>query len=392
MSLVWKLLRRNISAGQLAGYAIANLVGLTIVLTAMQFYRDISSALDDEDTFVTKDYLIITKKVSTTGALFGKSTSFSKGEIENIKAQTWTRKVGGFNAAGFNVAASLEMAGRSISTWLFFESVPDDFFDVKPKGWGFDPANPRIPIVISKDYLSLYNFGFAASRGMPQISESMVGMVPLTISLSGNGRQQYFKAKVVGFSSRLNTIAVPESFMQWANSQFADRPIPDPSRLIIEVSSPGDPAVEQYLADRGYEAAGDRLNNGRMAYFLSVMTSIVVAVGVIISLLAFFILILSLYLLLQKNRDKLRDLMLLGYTPRQVAANYRNIVVVVNVAVLVLAAGLMFLGRSYWSGAFEEMDMDLASVWPTVLIGAVIMATITVCSIYAISRKITRLF
>ena len=78
MSLVWKLLRRNISAGQLVGYALANLVGLTIVLTAIQFYRDISTALDDEDTFVTKDYIIISKKVSTLGGLLGKSVTFSK--------------------------------------------------------------------------------------------------------------------------------------------------------------------------------------------------------------------------------------------------------------------------------------------------------------------------
>ncbi|MBO7381996.1 MAG: hypothetical protein J6U03_01340, partial [Muribaculaceae bacterium] len=90
--------------------------------------------------------------------------------------------------------------------------------------------------------------------------------------------------------------------------------------------------------------------------------------------------------------DKLRDLMLLGYTPRQVAANYRNIVVISNVVVLALSVALMLLGRTFWSNAFEEMEMDLASTWPTILIGAVIMATITVCSIYAISRKITRLF
>ena len=33
--LMWKLLRKNISAGQLTGFAIANLIGLTIVLLAV---------------------------------------------------------------------------------------------------------------------------------------------------------------------------------------------------------------------------------------------------------------------------------------------------------------------------------------------------------------------
>lgn len=391
-SLVWKLLRRNISTAQLVGYAVANLVGLTIVLTAIQFYRDISEALSDDDSFVTKDYIIISKNVSTTGALFGKSTTFSKADITEIERQPWTRKVGAFTAAACNVAAAIQMSGQNMSTWLFLESVPDDFFDVKPKGWRFDPENPKIPIVISKDYLTLYNFGFASSRGMPQISESMVGMVPLTISLSGRGRQQYFSAKVVGFSSRLNTIAVPEAFLTWANQQFADRPVPDPSRLIIEVKSPGDPAIDQFLKEKRYEAAGDRLNNGKMSYFLSLMTGTVISIGIIISLLAFFILMLSLYLLLQKNRDKLHEIMLLGYSTRQASAAYVSIVVIVNTLVLAAAIALTLFGRSYWSNAFEEMEMGIANVSLTIVIGTILMAIITIGSIAAIRRKVHRLF
>ena len=32
---MWKLLRKNISAGQLTGFSIANLIGLTIVILAV---------------------------------------------------------------------------------------------------------------------------------------------------------------------------------------------------------------------------------------------------------------------------------------------------------------------------------------------------------------------
>ena len=44
--LVWRLLRRNISAGQIAGYALATLVGLSIVLCAVRFYGAGSSAVN----------------------------------------------------------------------------------------------------------------------------------------------------------------------------------------------------------------------------------------------------------------------------------------------------------------------------------------------------------
>lgn len=49
---IGRLLRRNMSTGQIAGYAVANLVGLVIVLTALQFYRDITSVSEDADSFI----------------------------------------------------------------------------------------------------------------------------------------------------------------------------------------------------------------------------------------------------------------------------------------------------------------------------------------------------
>ena len=47
--IMWKLLRKNISAAQLTGFAIANLIGLTIVILAVQFYGDVKPVFDDEE-------------------------------------------------------------------------------------------------------------------------------------------------------------------------------------------------------------------------------------------------------------------------------------------------------------------------------------------------------
>ena len=44
MMLVWKLLRRHISMAQLAGFFLANLLGMVIVLLSVQFYNDVLSA------------------------------------------------------------------------------------------------------------------------------------------------------------------------------------------------------------------------------------------------------------------------------------------------------------------------------------------------------------
>lgn len=394
-NVVWRLLRRNISAGQLIGYALANFVGLSIVLTAIQFYRDVSTVWDEEDSFISRDYLIISKTVEGVGlgSAAAESNSFSAAERADIASQPWARRVGEFTAADFNVAASVSMGGRSMSTFLFLESIPDDFFDVEPRGWSdFDPerADAVVPIVISKDYLTLYNFGFASSRGLPQVSEAMIGLVPLRLSLSGNGRQQYFDARIVGFSSRLNTIAVPGRFMEWANGRFAERELPPPSRLIIEVSRPGDPAIADYLAAHRYESAGDKVDNAKTARFLAVVTAVVIGVGAVISILAFFILLLSIYLLLQKNRSKIRDLILLGYRPAAVATHYYIIVGWINLAVLVASVSVMLIGTWMWSGRLADLGIRGASVWPTVVVAVGAMALVTALNVAAISRNVRR--
>lgn len=387
-----RLLRRNISASQLIGYAFANLVGLAIVLTALQFYRDVISATAGEDSFISRDYLIISKKVEGLGSLAsGVSASFNSAEIADIEAQPWVRRTAGFTAAGYNVWASLDFNGRSMSTSLFLEAIPSSFFDVTPPGWGYTPGEP-VPVIISKDYLTLYNFGYATTHGLPQISESMVSMVPLKLSLSGNGRQDWVEARIAGFSSRLNTIAVPEEFLNATNAIYSDQPAPDPSRLIIEMKRAGDPAANDYLEAHGYEAAGDKADSGRAAFFLNIVTTVVIAVGLVISILAFFILLLSIYLLLQKNRDKLHRLMELGYTPEMVARRYYIMVAWVNTAVLVAAIAIMATAHLYWAAPLQTLGANVASVWPTVAIGVAAIALVTLLNVTAIHRRVIAAF
>lgn len=393
MNPVTRLLRRNVSAGQIAGYILANLVGMAIVLTALQFYLDISADADSDDTFITRDYLIISKRVEGLGSLMGKSVDFSDNEIEEITAQPWARRTGRFTAAAFHVYASVDAYGRSMGSALFLESIPDDFFDIQPPGWEWAPESGEpLPIVISKDYLTLYNFGFAASAGLPQVSEAMVSTIPLRLSVSGNGRQEWIQARIAGFSSRLNTIAVPSSFMEWANARYADEPVPAPRRLIIEVSQPGAPEIETYLSANGYEAAGDKADTSRMVRFLSVVTGVVIAVGIVISVLAFFILLLSIWLLLQKNRLKLHRLMELGYTPAQVSRPYTVMVMAVNVGVYVAAIAVALGAQLMWGTRLVDLGLATASPWFTVAVGAAITALVTILDIVAIRRRVASAF
>lgn len=395
--MIWKLLRKNISVAQILGYALANLIGLAIVLSAIHFHSDVSSALngtDDGNSLIPEDYMVISKPVSMFNTL-GASSGFSESEIDDIKRQPWARDVGAFSAADFNVSASIDFGGQGMSTFLFMESIPDSFIDAKNERWRFNPDNgnaDEVPIIISKDYLALYNFGFATSRGLPQLSEGLISKVPIILNISGNGHYETFRGRIVGFSSRLNTIAVPESFLSWANTRYSDKKPGEPSRLIIKVSNPGDPAISKYMSDEGYEVAGDKADSGRASYFLTLLTSIIIAVGAIISALALFILMLSIFLLLQKNRQIISDLLLLGYSPAQVSASYCRLIGIINVIVLIASVIAMFAASAYWEKRLAVLDLVPQSPLPAIVAGIAIMAVITAVNFIAISRSVKACF
>ena len=66
-----------------------------------------------------------------------------------------------------------------------------------------------------ENYLSLYNFGFAQSQGLPVLSKGLIDKFTFGLRLSGNGKEATFSSRIVGFSAKINSILVPEDFLSW---------------------------------------------------------------------------------------------------------------------------------------------------------------------------------
>ncbi len=390
MKLISKLLRKNTSTARIAGFVLSNFIGLAIIAGGLQFYVDARSLWASDDSFIKTDYLVVNKKVTASNLWDGGSSEFSANEIEDIKRQPWVRGVGGFSSTDYRVWASVDQGGRGMSTMLFFESIPDAFVDVKGADWQFREGDEIVPIIISKDYLTLYNFGFASSAGLPQMSENIMSGIPLTLSLSSEdgSRTKRMQGRVVGFSNRLNTILVPENFMQWSNSVLgAGKSEENPSRLIIDVSSPGDVAIKDYIDEHDLEVAGDK-SGSSASYLLKVVTGIVLGVGMVITVLSFFILLLSMSLLMEKNRDKLHSLLMLGCPLKEVAAPYVRIVVAASVCACVLAVACVVVMRSCYVDALVGLGAETGGWWQGMLAAIVITVLIIIFNVISVSRKV----
>lgn len=193
-----------------------------------------------------------------------------------------------------------------LNTEMFFEAVPDSFVDASAADWQYKPGDEEVPVILPRTYIALYNFGFAQSRNLPKVSDGLVGMIDMRIFINANGQHAQFKGKVLGFSSRLNTILVPQSFMDWSNATYEPGKTEDPSRIILEVNNPADSRIAQYMQQKGYDVEDNKLDAGKTTYFLKVVVSMVMLVGLLVSILSFYILMLSIYLLVQKIHRNLR--------------------------------------------------------------------------------------
>ena len=375
IALIWKLLRKHISILELAIFFVVNLIGMTVILGGVQLYSDIKPVMSGENRLIGSDYLVVTRPVERVGS-GGKR--FSVDDIADIKSQEFITDVGTFTSSGYEVYGSVMFGGRKLSTMLFFESVPDGFLDVQPKEWVYNEGDNLIPIILPRNYLNLYNFGFSSTQQLPQITEDVIKRVELGISLRGNGRIDDYTGRVVGFSDRINTILVPEQFMLWANGRYGDGDMEDATRLIIEVDNPADPELVAYISANGYEIENKPAESSKAMQILKVCIVIIVCIGVVFSLLSIIILTLSIYLLLQKNIAKLENLVLVGYTPARVALPYNLLTLALNLSIWVISSVVViFAQRLYVDYLSQMVGCELTtSPIAAISVGAVFTAVI----------------
>lgn len=406
MTLVWKLLRQHISTAQLLGFFLANLVGMLIILLALQIYVDTKALSKNTDILMREDFLIVSKKISSLAAITSKAPSFSATEIAELQNQPFVEELAPFSTSNFKVYAYFDAGrGQNFGTQMFFEAVPDQFIDVQSKRWTYTPGDDFIPLILPKTYLDLYNYGFAQSRQMPRLSESILSSINLRIFIQGNGHRDEFNARIVGFSNRLQTILVPQAFLDYANPLYQNQPsdlnptssrqnsTKQPSRLILRLSNRADQSLATFLHERDYQTDADKLQDSQNHYLLNLFVTILLSVGLLISALSFYILMLSIFLLLQKNSRKLQNLLLIGFTVNRIARPYQTLTFVLNLAVAALALLILHFIRN----AYIEQIAPLTSTanFPTLLPAALaalaLLLLVTAFNTLAIQNKIRQL-
>lgn len=389
------LLLRNISFPQILAFFVANLLGLFLLLLAVQLYSDMKPLFMGDEGVLKSEYVVVTKEVSLLSNLDDAALAFDENEVNDIKLQPFVETLGEFVPSEFSVTAAIQVPGtdQQFSTQMFFESVPDEFVDVDKKKWAYEVGD-EIPIVLPRNYLNLYNFGFAQTKGLPKITEGIISSLPIHIFVSdknGYANQEHHIAHVVGFSNRLNTILVPSAFIKVMNSRFTPQGTNNPSRLILKISNPADKRVSEYFKNHELVLETDNMESSKLSWVFQTVIICVIALGGIVCVIAFYMLMLSIYLLVQKNKEKLKTLLLLGYTESQVATPYIMLSVVMNILVAILAIIVLLVVRAQYLDFITEIypNLDAGSVLPTLVVCALTLLVIALLNVIIIRKKVT---
>jgi len=312
------LLKKLIKAGAGRSRFIMAIVGLSIslllIFSSVQLEADYSDMLNSKNNRDSvANFLVINKEVTGNRA----STTLSDAEIADLKSQPFVEQTGLLTPGRFKVSAQGASNSIPFSTDFFFESVPDEFIDVQSTNWKWDDKSTYIPMIVPNMFLTMYNFGFAPSQGLPQLSAELVKSLPVQISItSPAGTVNYF-GKVVGFSDRISSVLVPQPFMDWANTKFGSNLNAKPSRLIIKTRDPGDPVLTTYLKAHGLTTDTDKTRFSKLRKTVDIVVGFSWVTGAVMLLFALLIFTLFIQLTIASAKEEIYLLITLGTAPKQ---------------------------------------------------------------------------
>lgn len=375
-------------------FFIFTIIGFYILILANVLYFDFAKNFTKDSSIWKSNYIVLNKKISTLGTLTGSKPTFDSDEIEYLKTQTFVEEIGTFKSSLFPVKLQIGgVAGiRGFSTDLFFESVPEQFIDVDNEQWKWNEGDEFIPIIIPKSYLNLYNFGFASSQGLPQVSESLFTKIPFQLVIGKGENQKVYQARIVDFTTKINTILVPENYLDWANKNFAPNQLSEPSRVIVQTSNDGEENYSAFFEEQNYDINKDELKNNELTSYLKLAFSLVLLIGGIIVFAAIWLMIINFQLLIEKNKHKIKDLSLIGFSKNQLSKPYLKMMTFFIFLGFIFSLPLVYYTVNYIKSKIGNFIVIENSSFIEVIIGSiVVLLLIIIVNSTILNRTINRI-
>jgi hypothetical protein len=384
-----KIFVRKLGPGKFALPAVAFLLGFSLVLLALQSYVRIAEFITPQKS--SSNYIILNKEVAIGHTLLGGKAQFTAEEIRELRLQPFVADMGVFKSNNFQVRAYVG-GNLGFYTELFFESVPSQFIDNKPGNFEWREGSDFLPIIISQDFLNLYNFGYAVGRGTPQLSKSTIQLVPLKVEIAGITGRKVFNAKVVGFSERITSVLVPEDFLVWANEHVGGSSDETISRAIVKVKNEKNNLLETYLEKNGLKISDDKARFGKILNTMNIVLSAMVIIGTAFIVFALTIVVLNFSLMIAQAKEEVSLLIQLGYKTKDLVSHLSSYLAIFMVSVTLLAVIIFVIGNQALGNFLIDNGIEISTAITSevVTLGIGFILVSTVVSYFSIFRLIQK--
>ncbi len=360
-------------------------VGVLLLLSSVQMYTNINHLIRDKNSRKSgTDFISITKTITNDN--MGKDNRFTDGDIKELQAQPFIDGAAPLKANAFKVTAN---AGNMIpfSTDVFVEALDNNFIDTVPSGFKWTEGDEFVPVIFSSEFLEMYNV-FAPSWDLPQMSEKTASSVQLFLQCHGRDGNRQYKAKIVAFSDRINSILVPEKFLAQQNKALEGVENVPASRVFLKTKDANNPQLLTYLAEKNYHVNKDKTKFGRVKGVLQAIVSGLAGFGVLVILLALVLFSFYLQLMIARSKDNLQLLLTLGYSPgwlsKTVAQKWIPVYTAIIVAAVV-ATQLLHLGFQHFVTPARD-ELPLLIDWIVLLI-AILLLALSIAINYRLVKK-----
>ena len=318
-----RILFRNSGTFQFIFATLGALVGLTALCLSFQLMLDIQSFHSGEEELFGPNQIVIQKKVTKFSTIGMNNTDFTEEDLADLESKDFITDVAPFKAVDFQVAIS-DVPGDGLPEFYadaFFNSIPDRFMDVKTD-WEWDENSEYIPIVLPKSFVMIMNYGIAQSQGFNQVSEELLMAARLNIHLKGEKERDVRMGRVVGFSQKITSILVPETFLDYANENFGSGNKIPPNRVFIEIKDDSYGELEDLMEDMNLDIAKSAIDVVKIKTIIGVVIGIFGVASILITLLSLMGFVQYSQLALSKASYEITTLLRIGYSVEQIVKTF----------------------------------------------------------------------
>lgn len=295
--------------------------------------------------------------------------------------------------------ASVEIGGGAIPTIaseIFLESIPSELFNPSIADWYWKSGDTAVPILVPRQFLNLYNFGFAPGKGLPPISENAAMRVSFKLIAypSHGGPPVLFSASIAGFSDQIESILVPTSFLTWANHEFGTQSSSGTNRIAVALENPDSTAFHNLLEKQNLVSSHGTRENARLQILLDLALVVIGTSGICIVILILLLHISEAENVIAEHQERILKLYFLGHPPSALIREMITIRLINCWIPAIVGLSLVWLSRSpiisYLESAGLGTTTHPSSI--TLSVWGILLVAINLFLLHRVRVNLTKLY